>query len=291
VSKKSKKIKVALEQLYAKYNRQSCIKPDPLQFVYRYSTRGDMEIAAFLATELAYGRVKQIENSLNNLFARMEDRPFEFVLNFDKKKRRKLKDFKHRFTTGDSLSELMMLLRRVLCRYGDLEEFFLEGYSQRDKNIIPALTEFCDSLLDMHARTQKRPVSEGLSYLLPRPSKGSACKRLNLFLRWMVREDKVDAGLWKSVGKAKLIVPLDVHMFRLCRILGLCERSSPSLAAAEEITSSLLEIEPNDPIKYDFALSRVGILENCNGKRRHGCELCQLSEFCTGKGKETNKPA
>ncbi|MHC4389186.1 MAG: TIGR02757 family protein [Planctomycetota bacterium] len=291
MSKQSRKIRAALDILYAKYNHQQCIRPDPLQFAYRYSTQSDMEIAAFLAAELAYGRVKQIEKSLDELFGRMENSPFEFIRDFDNKNRRKLTGFKHRFTTGESLSDLLALLKRVLSQYGGLEKFFLRGYGPTDQNIIPALTEFCDSLLDMHAKTYKGSISRGLGYLLPRPSKGSACKRLNLFLRWMVREDKVDAGLWKSVDKAKLIVPLDVHMFRLCKILGLCERSSPSLAAAEEITGSFREIEPNDPTKYDFALSRIGILENCTGKRRNGCELCQLFEFCTSRGRRTNKSA
>jgi uncharacterized protein (TIGR02757 family) len=117
-------------------------------------------------------------------------------------------------------------------------------------------------------------------YLLCDPANGSACKRLNLFLRWMVRDDDVDAGIWKKVDKAKLVVPVDVHMARLCRFLKLYKRKTVSLSAALEITQAFAEIEPFDPVKYDFALSRIGIVEDCNGAYRPQCEDCELLEFC-----------
>lgn len=275
--------KDVLEKLYARYNHRELIRPDPLQFVYQYSDPADMEIAGLLGSCLAYGRVKQIEKSLVDLLERMGDSPSEFVRSFDKEKRTRLKDFRHRFTSGDNISDLLMLLKKVFRGYGNIEKFFLRGYNSSDKNIISALSNFCDSLLEMYAKTHDGYVPRGLSYLLPRPAIGSACKRLNLFLRWMVRNDGVDAGLWKSVDKAKLIVPIDVHMGRLCRILGFYERSTVSLGAAVKITESFAEIEPADPVKYDFALSRVGIVENCTGRYRSGCELCELFEYCRRK--------
>lgn len=274
-------IKNVLEKLYDKYNHRKFIKPDPLQFVYHYSNPADMEIAALLAAELAYGRVQQIQKSLTDLLGRMGASPFEFVLNFDKQKRRKLKNFKHRFTSGDSLSDLLELLKKVLSQYGSIQEFFVQGYNPGDKNIIAALSKFCDSLLDMYAKTHNEPVPRQLSYLLPRPAGGSVCKRPNLFLRWMVRNDEVDAGLWKSVDKAKLIVPVDVHMGRLCRILGFHGRKIISLLTAVKITEYFAEIEPADPVKYDFALSRIGILDGCTAQLRSGCELCELFRFCS----------
>jgi uncharacterized protein (TIGR02757 family) len=239
-----------------------------------------MEVAGFLAAELAYGRVQQIEKSLTNLLGRMGDSPFEFVQNFDKHKRAKLKDFRHRFTTGDDISDLLELLRNVFDEFGSIEKFFAQGFNPNDKNIIPALSKFCDSLLEMYSKTHNGHITRGLSYLLPRPTSGSACKRLNLFLRWMVRNDDVDAGLWKLVDKARLIVPIDVHMARLCRILGLYDRKTVSLSTALKITKSFIEIEPADPVKYDFALSRIGILENCTGHYRSGCQFCELFGFC-----------
>ena len=266
--------------MYAKYNHRRFIKPDPLQFVYRYSNRGDMEIAAFLAAELAYGRVQQIQKSLVELLGRMGDSPCRFVQGFGETERRMLRDFKHRFTTGDDISDLLILLKKVLSRYGSIQEFFVQGYNPGDKNIIPALSKFCDLLLDMYAKTHNGHIRKGLGYLLTKPAAGSACKRLNLFLRWMVREDEVDAGLWKSIDKAKLIVPVDVHMGRLCRILGLYSKKTVSLITALKITDSFKEIEPADPVKYDFALSRIGILENCTGSERPSCSSCDLSGLC-----------
>ncbi|MHC4436252.1 MAG: TIGR02757 family protein [Planctomycetota bacterium] len=281
MNKRIPKIRNVLKKLYKRYNRRELISPDPLQFVYHYSEPADMEIAAFLASALAYGRVEQIEKSLDNLLGRLGDSPYEFVIGFDKKKRRALKDFKHRFTTGDDISDLLMLFRKIISRHGSLERYFARGYSPGDKNIIPALSEFCNSLLNIHAVGHKGQTSRGLKYLLVSPAGGSACKRLNLFLRWMVRDDDFDTGLWKSIDKAKLIVPVDVHMSRLCKILGLYDRKTVSLPAAIEITESFAEIEPADPVKYDFALSRIGILENCNGRLRKGCELCELFGFCS----------
>ena len=127
---------------------------------------------------------------------------------------------------------------------------------------------------------KKAKPTKGLQYLLTNPAGGSACKRLNLFLRWMVRRDEVDPGLWSSIDKAKLIVPVDVHMARLCRVLKLYDQKTVSLAASVKITGSFAEIEPTDPVKYDFALSRIGILEDCNGKLQPKCQDCELLEFC-----------
>jgi uncharacterized protein (TIGR02757 family) len=281
VSKRINQIRDVLEKLYKRYNHRELISPDPLQFLYRYSKPADFEITAFLASTLAYGRVEQIEKSLNNLFGRMGDSPSEFIVNFDKDRRRMLKDFKHRFTTGDDISDLLTLFRTVISRHGSIEQYFVRGYNPGDRNIIPALTEFCNSLLDKYAAGHKGQTTRGLKYLLVSPDGRSACKRLNLFLRWMVRDDDVDTGLWKSIDKAKLIVPVDVHMSRLCKILGLYGRKTVSLSAAVEITESFAKIEPADPVKYDFALSRIGILENCNGRRRKGCEFCELFGFCS----------
>jgi uncharacterized protein (TIGR02757 family) len=273
-------IKQILEGLYRRNNRHNLIKPDPLQFVYRYSHRRDREIAAFLAAALAYGRVQQIEKSLTDLLGRMGKSPCEFVWGFDERSRRTLRDFKHRFTTGEDISDLLELFSKVLAENGSIENYFLLGYSKTDKNVLPALSKFCDGLLKIYAKACRRQAPHGLKYLLAGPANGSACKRLNLFLRWMVRNDDVDTGLWKRIDKAKLIVPVDVHMNRLCRILGLHNLKTVSLAMAVKVTEAFKEIEPADPVKYDFALSRIGIVENCTGRRRSGCEFCELFEFC-----------
>jgi uncharacterized protein (TIGR02757 family) len=277
---KNRQLTDILEGLYAKNNRRELISPDPLQFVYKYSEPADMEIVGFLAAALAYGRVQQIEKSLTGLFERIGESPAEFTRNFNRHKRAKLADFKHRFTAGDDISNLLILFRNVLNGYGSIEKFFLRGYNPGDRNIVPALSTFCGSLLNMYAGKHNGHVTKGLTYLLTDPAAGSACKRLNLFLRWMVRDDDVDTGLWRSIDKAKLIVPVDVHMSRLCKTLGLYDRKTVSLAAAVEITESFSQIEPADPVKYDFALSRIGIVDNCTGGLRPECELCQLFAIC-----------
>jgi len=280
VNKRLVIIKDVLEKLYRKYNHRDLIKPDPLQFVYRYDNPSDMEVAAFLAADLAYGRVEQIQKSLTNLFERMGKSPHAFVKGFGKAERKSLKGFKHRFTTDRDISDLMMLLKKVLNRYAGIEEFFIQGYNRGDRNIVPALSKFCNSLLDMYAAEHNGKISRGLNYLLVNPTKGSACKRLNLFLRWMVRNDDVDTGLWKSIDKARLVVPIDVHMGRLCKILGFYNQKVVSLKTAVQITQGFAEIEPADPVKYDFALSRIGIVENCNGSFHPNCEGCELFGFC-----------
>lgn len=281
MSKETEQIGQILEGLYKKYNHRRLIEPDPLQFVYRYDRPADMEVVGLLASALAYGRVQQIEKSLEKLFGYMGTSPCEFILNFDSQRSSQLKDFKHRFTTGQDISDLLFLLKKVFSQYGSIENFFTGFYNSNDENVIPALTAFCDSLYDMYAEDHDGEISRGLKYLLANPAGGSACKRLNLFLRWMVREDDVDTGLWKTIDRLKLVVPIDVHMGRLCRILGFYSRKTVTLSAAIEVTQSFAKIEPADPVKYDFALSRIGIVENCSGRCRSGCEVCELFDFCS----------
>ncbi len=280
MSKLTAQIKDCLEALYARYNRREFIGSDPLQFVYEYSNPADMEVVALLSADLAYGRVQQIQKSLADLLGRMGKSPYAFVRDFGKAERKILADFKHRFTTGQHISDLLQLLRNVFEQSGSIEKHFVLGYNKDDENILPSLSKFCDTLQEKYASLHNGQISRGLKYLLASPSGGSVCKRLNLFLRWMVRDDDVDLGLWKSVEKDKLIVPVDVHMARLCRILGFHDRRTVSLSTAIKITESFSEIEPTDPVKYDFALTRIGILDDCTGQQRSGCEFCELFAIC-----------
>lgn len=280
MDKKLAIIKTVLDKLYVKYNHHDLIKPDPLQFVYRYNKPSDQEIVALLSADLAYGRVEQIQKSLTKLFQLMGDSPYEFVRGFGKVERKKLQGFKHRFTTGQDISNLLTCLKKVLKKHKNIEEFFIDGCNPDDTNIIKGLSNFCNSLVKIYASEHKGKTSQGLNYLLVNPTNGSACKRLNLFLRWMIRDDDVDAGLWNSIDKRKLIVPIDVHMGRLCRILGFHNKKNISLSTAIQITERFAEIEPDDPVKYDFALSRIGIVENCNGQYRNECRECELFPLC-----------
>jgi uncharacterized protein (TIGR02757 family) len=279
----SNSIRAVLDRVHAKYNRRQFIGTDPLQFAYRYSNRGDVEIAAFLAAALAYGRVQQIHRSLDNLFARMGRSPHDFVAGWTDASRRHLATFKHRFTTGDDIGDLFERLGPALREQGSLESFFLGGYDPGEVNIVPALIRFCERLCSeawLRKRSHGTGIDKGLTYLLASPARGSASKRLNLFLRWMVRKDDVDLGLWTSVDKAKLIVPIDVHMARLCRILGFHNSNTITLSTALKITKAFAPIEPADPVKYDFALTRIGIVDGCTGHPRPDCLACELSAVC-----------
>ncbi|MGD0572375.1 MAG: TIGR02757 family protein [Sedimentisphaerales bacterium] len=280
---KPEKLRALFEGLYKKYNRKELIKPDPLQFVYRYNNPADMEIVGLLSACLAYGRVEQIQNDLNDLFGRMSDSPYEFVLNFTNKDRALLEGFKHRFNTGNDISDLLTLLKDVLAEHGSIEKYFVLGFNTAHENTIFSLMRFCDSLLDKYRMIHQGRKSKGLAFLLAGPSLGGAAKRLNLFLRWMVRSDDVDAGLWRSVDKSKLIVPVDVHIARLCRILGFHNHKNVSLKTAVEITRNFALVSPDDPVKYDFALSRIGILEDCTGRRRDQCNICELLPWCRNR--------
>jgi uncharacterized protein (TIGR02757 family) len=274
------KLKTVLERLYRKYNHKRFIPPDPLQFVYRYDKKADMEIAGFLAAMFAYGAVEQIEKFLDILLGKMGKSPARFIRNFSAKDKQLFKSMKYRFNTGEDIIRLLEILKKVLVRYGSIEKLFLKGYSKNDENIIPAAEKFVRAL-----------DGKGIKFLLSEPAKGGTCKRLFLFLRWMVRKDEVDAGLWKGVDKAKLIVPVDVHIGRLSRILGLHNKKTMNLKTAAEITAGLAKICPKDPLKYDFSLCRIGILENCTGKpfgsaqgkANKYCPECELRDLCGKK--------
>jgi uncharacterized protein (TIGR02757 family) len=277
-------LKDVLEGLYAKYNRRELISPDPLQWVYKFSRKSDMEIAGFVAAALAYGRVEQINRDLGRVFDITGKRPAEFAGNFSGADRKKFADFKHRFTTGEDMADLFEVFKVMLARWGSIEKCFTSGGAD-GKNILPSLEAFCEQI----HRELGREFHKGLRYLVTSPVDGSVCKRMNLFLRWMVRKDDVDAGLWKSIDKSQLIVPVDVHIARLTKILGFHGRKTTSIKTAIEITEEFAKIEPTDPVKYDFALSRIGIVEGCTGKRGGYCDNCELLSWCGKNLKIKNK--
>lgn len=162
-----------LDRVYERYNRREFIGSDPLQFVYQYADRRDREIVAFLSSALAYGRVQQIKRSLAQLFDRMDGSPYEFTTHFDDRRRVKLRSFKHRFTSGHDIADLLDLFRRVLDECGSLEAFFLRGYRDEHANVLPALSEFCEALDRLHTDSHKPArTATGLNYLLASPSRG-----------------------------------------------------------------------------------------------------------------------
>ncbi|MHC1729970.1 MAG: TIGR02757 family protein [Syntrophobacteraceae bacterium] len=246
------KLRSVLEDLYRHYDRFEYIHPDPLEFVYHYQAKLDREVAGFIASALAYGRVNQILCSVRLVLNMMSPSPFSYLLHSSPSRiTTALSSFKHRFTTGGDLSVLLNGLRKVFLEYGSLESCFMANFDKKDSNILPALAKFVGKLEDTAGR--KMPM------LLPSPLGGSACKRLNLFLRWMVRSDNVDPGIWQNIPASHLITPLDTHMHRIALSTGLTSRKQADLKCAVEITDSFGCISPADPVRYDFALTRLGM--------------------------------
>ena len=240
--------------LYEAYNRREYVHPDPLEFLYDYDDVRDREIVGIVASSLAYGGIKQILKSVASALSPIPC-PADFITNSSKDDLLKLyRGFKHRFTTGEELAMMLFGMKTVLEKYGSLETCFLKGLSEDDETILPALTHFVDELSGVF---NERPRS-----LLPSPGKGSACKRLNLYLRWMARKDDVDPGGWNSVPASKLVIPVDIHMHRISLGLGLTSRKAADLKTALEITAAFRKISPDDPVRYDFCLTRLGIRDD-----------------------------
>lgn len=254
-----------LEALYRRYNRRCFIHPDPLEFLYRFSNPQDREIFGLLASSLAYGKVEQILRSLSAAFLQTGSSPFLYLCHssFEEIKA-DFEGFRHRFTTGADIALLLWSAKRLIQEHGSLYECFLAGYDEGHETVLPALSAFVGQL--------RRDACCTWCGFLPSPERGSPCKRLNLFLRWMVREDDVDPGGWKGICPSKLIVPLDTHMHRIGLMLGLTKRKQADLRTAVEITEAFRALSPEDPVRYDFVLTRFGI--------RNDMDKSGLTELC-----------
>jgi len=245
-------IKDKLEELYSLYNDRKYVHPDPLEFLYNYPDPQDIELVGLIASSLAYGRVAQILKSVSIVLDKMQGSPRKFLLkSSDKAIRSAYSGFKHRFTTGDEMASMLISARGLIEEFGTLQECFLKAFNKDDETVLPALAAFVKRF------NGNDPDSK--NSLLPSPDKGSACKRLNLFLRWMVREDAVDPGGWKGIHASKLIIPLDTHMYRICSSLNMTCRKPADMVTALEITDYFRKISPDDPVRYDFAITRLGI--------------------------------
>ena len=202
----------------------------------------DIEVVGFIASSLAYGNVKQILRSVSLVLSKMGPSPSGFLLNSPFNRiADTFSDFKHRFTAGEDLARLLWGVRRVIEKHGSLQKCFMSRLRRDDHTVIPALSAFVENIFP-----------EGCDFLIPAPGKGSACKRLNLFLRWMVRRDDVDPGGWDGVPPSKLLVPLDTHMHRIAMTLGLTKRKQADLRTAIEITEAFRKLSPQRPCAIRF---------------------------------------
>jgi uncharacterized protein (TIGR02757 family) len=259
-------VKEKLDALYRRFNRRAFVHPDPLETVYRYDSPGDQEIAGLIAATLAYGRVAQILTSIGRVLDVFgDDGPRAWLLAATARQvRARFSGFKHRFTTGREMSSLLLAVKRAIEEQGTLCALFLAGVHPGEETHLSALALFVDQVRRRAGGTAECPS------LLSSPEDGSACKRLNLYLRWMIRHDAVDPGPWtgrtggaERIAAAGLVVPLDTHMFRIGRGLGFTARRQPNLATALEVTRALRRYAPRDPVRYDFSLTRLGINPAC----------------------------
>lgn len=269
----------ALELLCRHLPARSRIHDDPIEIPHRYKDPKEIEIAGFITAVLAYGRVDLFKTCIDKILALTDCGLYDYLKDFNPSRERpRFQGIYYRFNTEQDLFDLMALMSRVIQKYKTIGHLFQSLYTSKDVDIGPTLARFVAVLREM----LEAPVSRGLSYLLPSPASGSACKRLNLFLRWMIRkEEGVDFGLWTTIPPAKLVIPLDTHIIRISQYLGLTSRKSPDWKMAEEITAALRLCDPLDPLRYDFSLCHLGISGACPIKPEASkCCVCVLQDIC-----------
>jgi uncharacterized protein (TIGR02757 family) len=286
-------LKETLELLYARRSRHH-LANDPLSFCHCYPEPADQEVAALIAAVFAYGSVKVIKGSLTRIFDLLGTSPARFIDRFDPGKQRQLcADFKHRFNNGDDLAALLYAIQQMR-RHGSIESFFSQFHPPCADTVEQGLNGFCAAVLGFDYRPVfgRAGLAEASSFrfLFPSPAGGSACKRLCMFLRWVVRPaDGIDLGLWHQVRPSQLIIPVDRHIERIGQMLGLTTRRTPDWRMAGEITAVLRCLDPLDPVKYDFSLCHLGISEGCTGYQGAVCPGCPVRSLCRPRQDSNNR--
>jgi len=266
-------LKKNLDSLYDSYDFKNRLAYDPIEFLHKFSKASDIEIAGFIASAFAYGRIDLFKPVIARILSAMGKSPYDFIINFDLYKHRNVfSGIQYRFSKNDDITGFLFVLHKVIVNYGGLENLFKIKFNKDHPNTGKALAGFVNTFNLIIHETSLRE-SAGLRHFLPSPEKGSACKRLNLFLRWMIRDRDIDLGIWKGIPKNKLVIPLDTHIARISKCLMLTKRKSVDWATAVEITESLKIFEPEDPLKYDFALCHQGVAKLCNELRCGECTL------------------
>jgi uncharacterized protein (TIGR02757 family) len=265
-------LKARLDELYLRYDHRF-VEPDPLQFVRAQATDADREVAGLVASSLAFGNVKTIKASIATVLSALGEHPARAVRALEPRDlARRLAGFRHRWSDGRDVACLLFFARQVLETHGSLESFFAEGWRPGATDVAVALGSFVARMLALdHGglyAERRLPADAGVRYFFPSPADGSACKRLNLFLRWMVRKDSVDLGVWRSPRPGALIIPLDAHVYAIARRVRLTRYRSPGWAMAADITRRLRRFDPQDPVKYDFAFHRMGLFKKHDEIRR-----------------------
>lgn len=281
-------LKAALDRLYDAFNAPDSAL-DPIQIVRRYPDAADREVVAFVASALAFGRVASVMASVEAICRVLGPAPATFVRAFDPARDgRALESLVHRWTRGRDFIALLWVLRRLIDTHGSLEDAFLP-VDPAAADLGAAIERFSGAARAIDLRPaygRVVPATPGVYYFFSRPSTGGACKRINLFLRWMVRHDRVDPGGWTRVPSRQLVVPLDTHTIRIGKCLRLTRRASPGWKMAAEITAALRTLDPIDPVRYDFSLCHLSMMGACGFRMKKGSRDCPLKPFCApGRGR------
>lgn len=253
-------LKKTLETIYSRYHDPAFLRIDPLECVHTIKGGSQQEIAGLLCAVLAYGRAEIIIRNCNRVLDIMNRNPVDFVLNTNfKEKVSLLYGFKHRFNDNYDIALLLQCVGQIILEYGSIEAFFKSLY-KRNQPMKVTISRFVEEM-KAFSHTFCRLEKKSFEYLLPSPESGSACKRLNMYFRWMIRKnDGIDLGVWKNLPSSMLIIPVDTHVAQIAQNFGLSKRKNADWIMAEEITSRLREIDPVDPVRFDFSLCRMGMV-------------------------------
>ncbi len=292
-SQQAERLKTLLDAFNTAARVVERIRFDPIEFPGRYQHPRDIEVSGLLAAALAYGRADLFKPKIDQLLSHMGTSPADFVAGLTLSRAAKLLDgFVYRFNLAADVGVLLIGIQQALAEHGSLDALFVSGL-KGDAPLHSALDAFTRSLRDVPLAPIEKALgpTRGLGHLLPAPLGKGAAKRLNLYLRWMVRgPDAVDFGIWKQVSPAALLVPLDTHVARIAHHLGLTDRTDLSWRTAEEITRSLRRLDPDDPVKYDFALCHYGMSGICPAAPiRENCARCSLRPVCRGRHRGSRK--
>ena len=247
-------LKTQLDEYVIKYETKDFIKDDPVQFIHRFNNKNDIEIAGFIASMFAYGKREVFISKLNHIFNLMDNKPYEYVKSFDYKDN-DIKNCSYRFSKDCDLIEILRILNILYSEKETLESLFKYSYSQKGEvwGMFQGVVDY------FYSRVKEDKVTKGFYHLLPNPEKKSALKRMNMLLRWFIREGCVDIGIWNFVKKSELLIPLDTHSAKIGRKLGLLKRNDNAYESVIELTENLKTFDPQDPVKYDFALFGCGV--------------------------------
>lgn len=271
-------IRDSLEKLHAVH--QQDVLSDPIQFPLQFTQTKDQEIVAWISALYAFGNVKMIFNTLRNILGFLEQKPYQTLTQLNEKNLTQYPFVTHRWIKPDDTRSMIRLISSILQKDQSLEKSFMKFYSVTDETLERSMREWMKHLQEALILTQGKPLTRGQKFLLSAPGKSSTSKRLVMFFRWVVRQEQPDLGIWKNISVSQLLIPLDAHLFRFSHYLGFIKKNQTGWKAVTEATRHFREISPEDPVKYDFALARLGILNLCAHKITNLCSTCHIQNHC-----------